>query len=147
MPPIEKLALLSTIRSRQRRGRLFLVVLCCGTFSLLLLSTHSRHSSAAAQDSQGSIRGQSQEDANRKSAGCISCHTSTDEPTMHPSKAVYIGCTDCHGGNAGISVSAGASPASVDYSAAKEKAHVQPRDPIFKDRSAIPERAYTKWLE
>lgn len=28
-----------------------------------------------------------------------------------------------------------------------EKAHIQPRDPAFKDRSAIPERAYTKWLK
>jgi hypothetical protein len=143
---IEKVASLSTIRSQQRRARLFLVILCCVTFLLLLLSTHSRHSTAAAQDPQGSIRGQSQEDADRKSAGCIPCHTATDEPTMHPSKAVHIGCTDCHGGNAGVSISAGISPGSPEYNAAKEKAHVQPRDPIFKDRSAIPERAYTKWL-
>ena len=147
LPLIAKLASLSTIRSQQRRARLFLVILCCGTFLLLLLSTRSRHSTAAAQDPQGSIRGPSQQDANRKSAGCISCHTSTDEPTMHPSKVVHIGCTDCHGGNAGVSISAGLAAASPEYNAAKEKAHVQPRDPIFKNRSAIPERAYTKWLE
>ena len=45
------------------------------------------------------LRGQSQEEADRKSSGCITCHTATDEPTMHPSKAVHLGCTDCHGGN------------------------------------------------
>jgi hypothetical protein len=29
----------------------------------------------------------------------------------------------------------------------KEKAHVQPRDPSFKSRSALPARSYTKWLK
>jgi len=51
---------------------------------------------------------QSEQDAKRKSAGCISCHKyeeapSTpgfkDEPTMHGSKWVKLGCTDCHGGS------------------------------------------------
>ena len=147
MPPMEKLASLPTIPVQQRRARLFLTLLCGGTFSLLFMGTHSARSSAAAQDPQSSIRGQSQQDADRKSAGCISCHTSTDEPTMHPSKAVPIGCTDCHGGNAGISISAGTLSTSPEYNAAKDKAHVQPRDAIFKERSAIPERAYTKWLK
>ena len=147
MSPFEKLASLETIRVQQPHARLFLTILCCGTLSLLFMSAHSPQSSAAAQDPQSSVRGQSQQDADRKSAGCISCHTSTDEPTMHPSKAVHIGCIDCHGGNAGISISAGTSSASAEYNAAKEKAHVQPRDSTFKDRSAIPERAYTKWLK
>jgi hypothetical protein len=144
---IEKFTALTAIRSQRGRARLFLVSLCSVTLSLLLLSTQARHSLAAAQDPQNPIRGQSQEEADRKSAGCISCHTPTDEPTMHPSKAVHIGCTDCHGGNAGVSVSAGMSPGSMEYKAAKEKAHVQPHDPIFKDRSATAERAYTKWLK
>ncbi len=147
MPMMGKTVALSAIGWQPRRARLFLAILCCGTFSLLLLSTYSRRSCAAAQDPQSSMRWQSQQDADRKSAGCISCHTSTDEPTMHPSKTVHIGCTDCHGGNAGISVSAGVSAASPEYSVAKEKAHVQPRDAIFKNRSAIPERAYTRWLK
>src|SRR4051812_35492262 len=35
-----------------------------------------------------------------KSAGCISCHTASDAPTMHVSSAVRLGCADCHGGDA-----------------------------------------------
>ncbi len=93
------------------------------------------------------VRGQSQEEADRKSSGCISCHTTTDEPTMHPTKTVHLACPDCHGGNSSISVPAGAAPTSAEYQAAKEKAHVQPREAIFQDRSNIPERTYTKWLE
>ena len=100
----------------------------------------------AKQDSQ-SVRGQSQQEAVRKSSGCISCHTSTDEPTMHPTKTVFLGCTDCHGGNSSISVATGTAPNSSEYAATKEKAHVQPRDVSFKDRSALPERTYTKWLK
>src|SRR5262249_55695557 len=45
---------------------------------------------------------QTEEEASRKSAGCISCHGPTDEPTMHPTKTVHLGCTDCHGGKASI---------------------------------------------
>ncbi len=41
---------------------------------------------------------------------------------------------------------ASTAPNSTRYKAAKEKAHVQPRDASFKDRSALPERTYTKWL-
>ncbi len=137
----------SAIRSQQGRARLFLAILCSLTLSLLFLGTYSQQFTTAAQDLPSTFRGQSQEEADRKSSGCISCHTSTDEPTMHASKAVHIGCTDCHGGISTISVSPGIASTSAEYKAAKEKAHVQPRDPIFKDRSAIPERAYTKWLK
>src|SRR5262245_7545460 len=34
------------------------------------------------------------------SAGCLTCHTKTDEPSMHATGTVQLGCTDCHGGNA-----------------------------------------------
>src|SRR5262249_15624988 len=81
------------------------------------------------------------------SSGCISCHGKTDEPTMHPTKTVILGCTDCHGGNSSISVASGADPGSADYKSAREKAHVQPRDPIFKNRSAIPEIVFSNWLK
>src|SRR5437763_10834121 len=37
--------------------------------------------------------------AEEKSAGCISCHTQGDAPTMHVNQAVTLGCTDCHGGD------------------------------------------------
>jgi len=82
-----------------------------------------------------------------KSIGCISCHSATDEPTMHPSRGVHLGCTDCHGGDNKVSVARGTSPASPEYQTAKEKAHVQPHDSFFKNRTALRERAYTHWLK
>jgi hypothetical protein len=102
--------------------------------------------SASAQEVK-TMYGQSQEEAARKSAGCVSCHTATDAPTMHPSQGVHLGCADCHGGNFTVSISSGTPPASALYQEAKQKAHVQPRDPIFRERSAIPERVYAKWLK
>jgi hypothetical protein len=66
---------------------------------------------------------------------------------MHPTKTVFLGCTDCHGGNSSLSVAPGTAANSAEYKAAKEKAHVQPRDASFKDRSTLPERTYTKWLK
>src|SRR6202521_1349321 len=124
-----------------------LCVLCVSALSFFFaIRASSRAGSAAAQDTQ-SFRGQSQEEAGRKSIGFISCHTSTDEPTMHPTKTVHIGCTDCHGGDSSISVAPGTATNSSEYRSKKEKAHVQPRDPSFKNRSALPERSYTKWLK
>ncbi|HZZ20906.1 MAG TPA: hypothetical protein VFE25_16145, partial [Opitutaceae bacterium] len=38
---------------------------------------------------------QNPEEAHRKGAGCIECHTGTEE--MHASPHVVLGCTDCHG--------------------------------------------------
>ena len=93
------------------------------------------------------FRGQSQEEADRKSSGCISCHTSTDEPTMHPTKTVHLGCTDCHGGNSSVAAVTEAAPNSPEYNTLKEKAHVLPHDPSLKNRSALPERTYAKWLK
>lgn len=101
----------------------------------------------AAAHADDAVRGQSQAEADAKSTGCISCHTGTEEPTMHPTRTVILGCTDCHGGDAAVAAPVGAAPGSPDYTAAKEKAHVQPRDPEFKDRAGQPERAYAKWLK
>jgi hypothetical protein len=50
---------------------------------------------------------QTAEAAAAKSAGCITCHTDSDAKTMHASSAVVLGCTDCHGGDAGVEVPAG----------------------------------------
>jgi hypothetical protein len=127
-----------------------LSALCVSALSLFLAlrSVPAASSVHPSQDAAStSFRGQSQEEADRKSAGCISCHTSTDEPTMHPTKTVHLGCTDCHGGNVSISIAPGTAANSAQYISAKEKAHVQPRDPSFKNRSALPERTYTKWLK
>jgi hypothetical protein len=124
-----------------------LCVLCASALSFLLVFYANSSSHVQAKQDEPVVRGQSPEEAARKSSGCITCHTSTDEPTMHPTKTVFLGCTDCHGGNSSISVTAGAAPNSAEYNAAKEKAHVQPRDESFKDRSALPERTFTKWLK
>jgi hypothetical protein len=131
-----------------RSGRQHILLLFFSAVSLLFLCFGVRTNSLnAAIDQPVGLQGQSGEEAERKSAGCIACHTATDEPTMHPSKAVHLGCTDCHGGNSAASVSPGIAANSPEYVAIKEKSHVQPRDPLFKNRSTIPERAYTRWLK
>ncbi len=137
------------------RGRASVYTFCvlCVCILLLILATHSGAVSprpaapAAAYQSSSELRGQSQAEADSKSSGCITCHTSTDEPTMHPTKTVYLGCIDCHGGNATILISPGTAPNSREYNSAKEKAHVQPRDASLRNRSTLPERLYTGWLK
>ena len=87
---------------------------------------------------------QDQGAANLKSAGCVSCHTSSDAKTMHASPAVVLGCTDCHGGAASVMRPDGID-SGADYNAARERAHVQPRYPEswHYPSSANPERSYT----
>ena len=41
---------------------------------------------------------QTRTEADKKSAGCMSCHTKTDSASMHQSEGVVLGCVDCHGG-------------------------------------------------
>jgi hypothetical protein len=101
-----------------------------------------------APDDQGQglrIR-QSQDDVDAKSAGCQSCHTATDSVSMHESPAVRIGCTDCHGGDATVSLAAGISPQSPEYQGAKQRAHPKPKV-LHSGNSANPVRAYTDWLK
>ncbi len=56
-------------------------------FSLLLAALAARipqPSLRAADEKAGpNLMGQTQEEAGRKSAGCVSCHTQNDQPTMH----------------------------------------------------------------
>lgn len=72
-------------------------------------------------------RSQSLEEADAKSAGCMSCHTETDSKSMHASPGVVLGCTDCHGGDAEIFYHEGAKGG--DYQHALEEAHVLPSYP------------------
>jgi hypothetical protein len=140
--------LMKRLKRNQKGARLHMVVYLFATISLWLPFLGTRAPSlTAAQEQQSPLRGQSQQEADRKSAGCITCHTSTDEPTMHPSKAVHLGCTDCHGGNSAVGIPAGIAPNSPEYKAIKEKAHIHPSNSAFKNRSAIPERAFTEWLK
>jgi hypothetical protein len=141
-------------RSGERGGAsLTALALVLASAGLVLFAERSRSAPGARMVEQSTpaqgeaVRQQSEEEVERKSAGCVSCHTATDEPTMHPTKTVHLGCADCHGGNADVRVAAGDAQNSPGYNAAKEKAHVQPRGEVFKRRSAVPERAFTAWLE
>lgn len=87
---------------------------------------------------------QEQAEADRKSAGCVSCHTATDAATMHVSDAVVLGCVDCHGGDPAVFRPNGA-PADGAIDEARDRAHVQPRYPEtwHYPHSENPVRSYT----
>jgi hypothetical protein len=91
-----------------------------------------------------SLSSQTQEQADAKSVGCMSCHTTTDAKSMHASASVRLGCTDCHGGNSNVKVSG--APGSGAWKDAQHQAHVQPKNDIFRS-SANPPRAYTALLD
>ncbi len=88
---------------------------------------------------------QSQADADAKSAGCLTCHTASDEWTMHAPKAVVLGCTDCHGGNTAVVAPAGLATSDPAYARFRDQAHVLPRYPQawHFPSSANPKRSYT----
>src|SRR5688572_24363276 len=87
---------------------------------------------------------QQPEQAALQSAGCLTCHTKTDQPTMHASDSVILGCADCHGGDAKVMYRGSADPKSKEYAAARDSAHVLPRYPKSWDfpSSATPVRTY-----
>jgi hypothetical protein len=88
---------------------------------------------------------QTQAEAQLKSAGCMSCHTTTDSLTMHTSPGVILGCADCHGGNPAVFVGKNAPPGSAEYRQALDAAHVRPRFPEAWNypSSVKPARTYT----
>ena len=102
------------------------------------------HAQSAAQ--QGSLLRQSQSDVDGKSVGCVSCHLKTDEPSMHSTGTVRLGCIDCHGGDATVILLPGTNAGTAEYEQLKIRAHPQPDDLLLKDASANPQRLYTKWL-
>ncbi len=95
---------------------------------------------------QASPEGQSQADVDRKNAGCVSCHTTTDQPTMHPTGTVRLACIDCHGGDSSVHVLPGAQMGSAQYEDAKNRAHPKSTIPEWARSSANPVRPYTEWL-
>ncbi|MBT5199895.1 MAG: hypothetical protein HOM06_20300, partial [Gammaproteobacteria bacterium] len=86
-------------------------------------------------------RAQSMATALEKSAGCQSCHTTTDSMTMHESPGVILGCTDCHGGDSSIVASEG----DIKNKSLMEQAHVLPSypDDWHYPHSANPKASYT----
>ncbi len=86
-------------------------------------------------------KSQSMAEALQKSAGCQSCHTTTDSMTMHESPGVVLGCTDCHGGDANIFTMEG----DIKNKNLMGQAHVLPSYPEdwHYPHSANPEASYT----
>ncbi len=73
------------------------------------------------------LAGQGPDAVAAKSNGCVTCHQGACDP--HAKPTVRLGCTDCHGGNAGVLV--------------KELAHVRPRYPEAWPSAGNPVRSYT----
>ena len=137
----------ANLASRIRRsGRVwsFLITAAIAIVVLLLFEGRMRASQTSAQ--HGNLLGQSQADVDRKNTGCVSCHVSTDEPSMHPTRTVRLACTDCHGGDITVVAQVGVNPKSAEYEQLKKRAHPQPNDPALANTSANPPRLYTKWL-
>src|ERR1700733_11237306 len=133
-----------SIPARTLRSVAGLSLLALGATLLLLRPLEPAvrvHAQAAPREIP---RGESPEDAQRQSAGCMPCHTATDSVSMHAESAVVIGCADCHGGDP--SVNASGAPGSEPWKEAERKAHVQPRFAEDLARGGHPVRIYTRWL-
>jgi hypothetical protein len=111
-----------------------------------LVTLEGRMRAGQSEPQHGNLLGQSQADVDRKNTGCISCHVSTDEPSMHPTRTVRLACIDCHGGDTNVVAQAVANPSSAEYEQQKKRAHPQTNDPALANTSANPPRLYTKWL-
>ena len=94
---------------------------------------------------QRPVFGETAEQVQAATVGCVSCHQGIEHPSMHAEDTVQIGCADCHGGNASVTI-AGAK-GSAEYTRAEHKAHVQPRIAANATHEGNPVRAYTQWLE
>src|SRR5258708_149830 len=93
------------------------------------------------------VKGQSLDEARRRSSGCVSCHGLTDSPSMHTTGTVQLSCTDCHGGKGDIQKPASSERGSAAYEQAEKRAHPKPRTNLFGKSSANPVRPYAAWLE
>jgi hypothetical protein len=117
----------------------------CGVLAASLFFEGRMRASQSGTQEPDLLR-QSQSDVDRKNTGCVSCHTTTDEPSMHPTRTVRLACVDCHGGDSTAIAPIGANPALAEYEGIKKRAHPQPNDPALADTSANPPRLFTKWL-
>jgi hypothetical protein len=144
------MAKVSTIRGSKLRGAATVAsLLLAGVVAVAMLLVFEGRMRAAQSESpqqHQNLFGQSQADVERKNTGCVSCHTTTDEPSMHPTRTVHLACTDCHGGDASAVAPAGMNASSAEYGQLKKRAHPQPNDPELANTSANPPRLYTKWL-
>jgi hypothetical protein len=130
------------------------VGLACTVVALLRLPGATAAAQQAAETApqtgadQNSIGlGESLEEAQQRSAGCVSCHSPMDSTTMHTTGTVRLGCVDCHGGNAQISLPAGVTQGSSQYGELTRQAHPRPRLAQDALTSANPVRSYATWLK
>ncbi|MDP3856503.1 MAG: hypothetical protein Q8Q73_01940 [Stagnimonas sp.] len=111
------------------------------------LAQASEHPAQSARPSYTATpaapRAQATTEAQAKSAGCQSCHSDTDRASMHANPGVVLGCTDCHGGDASIRVSAGLARPERAYTEAMNAAHVLPLWPASWTSSANPKSSYS----
>src|SRR5579862_273031 len=135
---------IATTRSRNMKRATVSLLATLAALGVSLL--FERRSHAQSDPQQHQLLRQSKADVDRKNSGCVSCHTTTDQPTMHPTGTVRLACIDCHGGDASVHVSAGAQQGSAQYEDAKNRAHPKSSNPEFARSSANPVRAYTAWL-
>lgn len=121
----------------------FLVILggAMGLVSTVAASESSVHVERHYGVTPPAPRSQSVESVRGKSAGCQSCHTANDSASMHQSPSVLLGCTDCHGGDAGIIAQAD----DTHHQGLMDKAHVLPSYPQdwHYPSSANPRASYT----
>jgi hypothetical protein len=139
--------------SRQRLGQVLLLAACVCAGLAVFGPTGKTAASEQAADAQATTEqsypglGDTLEEAQQRSAGCITCHNPMDSPTMHTTGTVRLGCTDCHGGNSQITLPAGVAQGSPQYVDVTRQAHPRPRFAENERTSANPVRAYTSWLK
>jgi hypothetical protein len=93
--------------------RMFVAVaLACAAALMVGVATSEAHTPEEQQQAAHELWNQTQQEADTKSSGCLTCHVTTDSATMHPTGTVRLGCTDCHGGNSQINVPSGTANAS-----------------------------------
>ena len=117
-----------------------------GAESVLKAQLPQSHGQSSREASGTDAAGQSQSEVERKNSGCLTCHVTTDEPSMHATGTVHLACVDCHGGDSTIQIPPGTSSASAEYGQAKNRAHPKSSNPDFARSSANPVRANTSWL-
>jgi hypothetical protein len=130
-------------------GPALLAGAACLLAGWFLLPAQETTPAIAQQPNPNTIaKGQTLDEANRRSSGCVSCHGLTDSPSMHTTGTVQISCVDCHGGKGDIQKPAGSDKGSSGYEQAKLQAHPQQRTDFFpKNSSANPVRPFGEWLK
>jgi hypothetical protein len=123
---------------------ILLAVVCLG----LVASQSPRLQARPSAETPQQLITQSQAEADSKSAGCVTCHVRTDQPTMHATGTVRLGCMDCHTGDNSVRLPAGLDPerdiGKREYDEAKKKAHPQPTR--LEPNPSGPVRAYAEWV-